>query len=635
MKLLVANRGEIASRVFATARRLGWRTVAVYAEPDRDAPFALEADEAICIGPASLERSYLDAGAIVAAAHETGADAIHPGYGFLSENADFARAVVDAGLTWVGPHPDAIAQMGSKIEARAIAESAGVPTIPGFSDVDIDGVRERLSFPVLIKASAGGGGKGIRIVRSADGFDAALAEARTEALRSFGDDRVLVERYIERPRHVEVQVVGDRHGTVIHLGTRDCSSQRRYQKLLEEAPAPNLDAAAREGLHDAAVALAHRIGYDNAGTVEFIVDAGTGEFFFLEMNTRLQVEHPVTEAITGLDLVELQLRAAGGEPLGFDQSAVTFSGHSIEARINAEDPSDGFTPQAGPVRHLQVPPGVRWDAAIAAGSQISPYYDPLIAKLVVTRPDRPAALDALRDALDGLVVGPVPTNAGFLRWLVDAPQLRDGEMTTNVIDGLGAAEMPAPPPAAEAAAAAAAAWLGQLLDERAAAPSGPWTVLSDFRLTPHTSDAVAVLRDEVGELHEVSARAIAAGRAANTSSATRDGVAVNIRGHTITFEVPDRSDAWAPTATGDTGDVDSVAAPFPAVVVDVPVVTGDVVATGDVVVVVEAMKMLHSLAAHGAGTVAEVRCGPGDAVEANQVLVSFEQHERDLPADPA
>ena len=357
MKLLVANRGEIASRVFATATRLGWRTVAVYAEPDRDAPFVRAAHESLCIGPAALDRSYLNIDAIIDAGCDIGADAIHPGYGFLSENADFARTVIDAGLTWVGPHPDAIAQMGSKIEARAIAESAGVPTIPGFADADISAAGEQMRFPVLVKASAGGGGKGIRIVRSADGFDAALAEARTEALRSFGDDRVLVERYIERPRHVEVQVVGDRHGTVIHLGTRDCSSQRRYQKLLEEAPAPNLDAATRDGLHDAAVALAHRIGYDNAGTVEFIVDAGTGEFFFLEMNTRLQVEHPVTEAITGLDLVELQLRAATGEPLGLDQAAVTFSGHSVEARINAEDPSDGFTPQAGPVHHLQVPPG--------------------------------------------------------------------------------------------------------------------------------------------------------------------------------------------------------------------------------------------------------------------------------------
>lgn len=626
MKLLVANRGEIASRVFATARRLGWRTVAVYAEPDGDAPFALEADEAICIGPASLERSYLDAGAIVAAAHETGADAIHPGYGFLSENADFARAVVEAGLNWVGPHPDAIAQMGSKIEARAIAESAGVPTIPGFSDADIDGVREQLSFPVLIKASAGGGGKGIRIVRSADGFDAALLEARTEALRSFGDDRVLVERYIERPRHVEVQVVGDRHGTVIHLGTRDCSSQRRYQKLLEEAPAPNLDVATREGLHDAAIALARRIGYDNAGTVEFIVDAGTGEFFFLEMNTRLQVEHPVTEAITGLDLVKLQLRAATGEPLGLTQSDITFNGHSIEARINAEDPSDGFTPQAGPVRHLQIPTGVRWDAAIVAGSQISPYYDPLIAKLIVTRPDRSAALDALREALDGLIVGPVPTNAGFLRWLTGTSWLQAGDMTTDVIDSLSPDDVDAPPTSVDAAGPAAAAWLASLGRGRSAADSGPWASLGSFRLTDHASVAAVVLRDAGGELHEVPAASIEAADGLGACDVTPVSVAVNLGGHTITFEVPDRSDAWAPTATDDTGDVDAIAAPFPAVAVEVAVTAGDIVAAGDVVVVVEAMKMLHSLTAHGAGTVDEVRCAPGDAVEANQVLVTFEQH---------
>ncbi|MDE0134935.1 MAG: ATP-grasp domain-containing protein [Acidimicrobiaceae bacterium] len=625
MKLLVANRGEIASRVFATARRLGWRTVAVYAEPDRDAPFALEADEAICIGPASLERSYLDAGAIVAAAHETGADAIHPGYGFLSENADFARAVVDAGLTWVGPHPDAIAQMGSKIEARAIAESAGVPTIPGFSDTDISAAREQVRFPVLVKASAGGGGKGIRIVRSAEEFDAALAEARTEALRSFGDDRVLVERYIERPRHVEVQVVGDRHGTVIHLGTRDCSSQRRYQKLLEEAPAPNLGPAARDGLHRAAVALAHRIGYDNAGTVEFIVDAEGGEFFFLEMNTRLQVEHPVTEAITGLDLVELQLRAAAGEPLGLDQSDITFSGHSIEARINAEDPSEGFTPQAGPVHHLQVPPGVRWDAAIAAGSQISPYYDPLIAKLIVIRPDRSDALDALRAALDGLIVGPVPTNAGFLRWLTGTAWLRAGEMTTDVIDSLNSNVVDAPPTSVDAAGPAAAAWLASLGRSRSAASSGPWASLGSFRLTDHASVAAIVLRDADGELHEVPTAGIEAADDLSACDVTPGSVAVNLGGHTITFEVPDRSDAWAPTATDDTGDVDAVAAPFPAVVVEVAVTAGGIVAAGEVVVVVEAMKMLHSLAAHGAGTVDEIRCAPGDAVEANQILVSFER----------
>ena len=660
MKLLVANRGEIASRVFATARRLGWRTVAVYAEPDRDAPFVRQADESRCIGPAALDQSYLSASTVLDAAAATGADAVHPGYGFLSENADFARAVIAAGLTWVGPHPDAIAQMGAKIEARAIATAAGVPTIPGTSDGDLAAAADQIGFPVLVKASAGGGGKGIRIVRSPHEFDDALAAARTEALRSFGDDRVIVERYIERPRHVEVQVMGDQHGSVIHLGTRDCSSQRRYQKLLEEAPAPSLPEATRDGLHSAAVMLARHIGYDNAGTVEFIVDADTGEFFFLETNTRLQVEHPVTEAVTGLDLVELQLRAAVGKPLGVTQADVTFDGHSIEARINAEDPADGFSPRAGPVRHLAVPTDVRWDASVEAGSSITPYYDPMAAKLIVSSPTRDAALDALCDALDRLVLGPVPTNAGFLRWLIDTPQLRDSQMTTNVIDALDAEQFPQPPTATEAAPVAAAAWLDHLRRQRRSGDASPWTRLGPFRLTEHQSAAAVVLRDADGNLHEVTVDALArphraaeeaadngetganpsshdlspatdadedaqsmpAGpRAAN--SVTADSVAVNIDGYTLTFDVPDRSDAWAHSGAADAGAADAVAAPFPAVVVEVPVAPGDHVSAGDAVVAVEAMKMLHSLAAPGAGTVAEVRCAPGDAVEANQVLVTF------------
>ena len=623
MKLLVANRGEIASRVFSTARRLGWRTVATFAEPDRDALFVCEADESRCIGPAALDQSYLDVNALLTAAAETGADAVHPGYGFLSENAGFAQAVLDAGLTWVGPHPDAIARMGAKVEARAIAESAGVPTIPGATAGDLRAAAQQIGFPVLAKASAGGGGKGIGIVRSLDQFDAALTAARTEAQRSFGDDRIIVERYIERPRHVEVQVIGDQHGDVIHLGTRDCSSQRRFQKLLEEAPAPNLPDATRDGLHSAAMALARHISYDNVGTVEFIVDAGTGEFFFLEMNTRLQVEHPVTEAITGLDLVELQLRVATGEPLGLRQSQVTFTGHSIEARINAEDPADGFSPRAGPVRHLRVPDGVRWDSTVEAGSSVTPYYDPLIAKLVVARRDREAALGALRDALDVLVVGPVPTNAGFLRWLANTPQLRSGGMTTDIIDSLTSEDMPAPASAHHAAPLAAAAWLGHLRNRRTAGDDGPWAALGGFRLTEHGPESAVLLRDAAGDLHEVPAAAINGADPVSTSCAGANSVAVNLDGHTVTFDVPDRSDAWAPTATDDTGEVDAIAAPFPAVVVEIAVVAGDVVATGDTAVVVEAMKMLHSLTAHGAGTVAEVRCKPGDAVEANQILVSF------------
>lgn len=605
--------------------------MAVFAEPDSDAAFVGDADEAICIGPAALDRSYLDIAAILAAAATTSADAIHPGYGFLSENAGFARAVVGAGLTWIGPHPDAIAQMGAKIEARSIAERAGVPTIPGASEGDLAAAAAKIGFPVLVKASAGGGGKGIRIVRSPAEFDAAIVEARTEAQRSFGDDRVIVERYIERPRHVEVQVVGDRHGNLIHLGTRDCSSQRRYQKLLEEAPAANLSTATRDGLHEAAVSLAHQISYDNAGTVEFIVDAHNGEFFFLEMNTRLQVEHPVTEAICGLDLVELQLRSATGERLGLAQSEVSFSGHSIEARINAEDPADGFSPRAGSVTHLVVPPGVRWDSAVRARSDVSPYYDPLVAKLIVHRPDRAAALEALRDSLDGLVLGPVPTNAGFLRWLSDTSQLRDGTMTTNVIDALAPHEMPPVPSAASAAVPAATAWLNRRRNERAAHDVGPWTSLGSFRLTEHCSDAAVLLRDASGELHEVAAATINRPGVPITShqpdrvvtAATECSAAANIDGHTVSFEVPDRSDAWAPSATTDVGSGGDIAAPFPAVVVEVCAAAGDTVASGDAVVVVEAMKMLHSLAAHGAGVVSEIRCSPGDAVEANQILVTF------------
>ena len=538
--------------------------------------------------------------------------------------------------------------MGAKIEARALAQAAGVPIIPGASEGDLARAAAQIGFPVMVKASAGGGGKGIRIVRSAGAFEAALGEARTEAMRSFGDDRMIVERCIERPRHVEVQVVGDRHGEVIHLGTRDCSSQRRFQKLVEEAPAPNLPAAAREGLTRAAVALARHIGYDNAGTVEFVVDADSGEFFFLEMNTRLQVEHPVTEAVTGLDLVELQLRAATGGPLGLAQDDVCWRGHSIEVRINAEDPHDGFTPRAGPVACVSVPDRVRWDTSVTAGSEVSPYYDPMLAKLIVTSTDRESALDELGAALDRLVLGPVPTNAGFLRWLIDQSALRAGDMTTNALDALGIDGLPDPPTSAEAAPAAAAAWLAHERALRsAAAGSSPWAALSGFRLTPHTSQAVVMLRDAAGQLHEVSAEAVAAAGDrlwATAVSTTREAtsfdaaastpanvpvnvpvnVAVNVAGHTVTFEVPERSDAWAADASAGAGSVNAITAPFPAVVVEVAVSIGAAVAAGDTIVVVEAMKMLHSLTASGAGIVADIHCHPGDAVEANQVLVSFQ-----------
>ncbi len=375
MRILIANRGEIARRVIRTAHRLGHETVAVYADPDASAPFVRDATNAVRLGPASLAESYLSITAILSAAEHSGAEAIHPGYGFLSENAAFAGAVEDAGLTWIGPQPAAIRMMGSKIEARRIAHRAGVPVIPGFDDSQdphtLAEAADQIGYPVLIKAAAGGGGKGIRIAGDPGSFTAALAEASAEAERSFGDRRVIVERYIQRPRHVEVQIVGDQVGTVIHLGTRECSVQRRYQKLLEEAPAPNLVDSTRTGLQKSAVDLAASIGYDSAGTVEFIVDDETGEYYFLEMNTRLQVEHPVTEMVTGLDLVELQIRAACGEPLGIDQGDVRFSGHAFEARINAEDPAANFAPQLGSITHLRVPADVRWDSGVELGSEVT------------------------------------------------------------------------------------------------------------------------------------------------------------------------------------------------------------------------------------------------------------------------
>jgi acetyl/propionyl-CoA carboxylase alpha subunit len=449
MRILIANRGEIARRIIRTAHRLGHETVAAYADPDRNAPFVHEATMSFRLGPADLSASYLSVERMLAAILATGADAVHPGYGFLAENGTFARAVIGAGCAWIGPNPDAVDSMGSKIEARRLAAAANVPIIPGYDAsqelADLAAAADRIGYPVLVKAAAGGGGKGIRIVHEAAGFDAALHEASSEAERSFGDGAMIVERYIQRPRHVEVQIVGDRHGSVLHFGTRECSVQRRYQKVLEEAPAPNLPDATRAGLHASAVQLAKAIGYDSAGTVEFIVDDESGDYFFLEMNTRLQVEHPVTESVTGIDLVELMIRSAAGEPLTISQDMITFSGHAFEARINAEDPANGFAPQIGTVSHLTVPEWVRWDSAIVEGDEITSFYDPMIAKLVVDGVDRPTARRRLARALDQLVVGGLVTNTGFHRWLIEQPPIVAGRVTTRFLDET---ELPAAPPPA-------------------------------------------------------------------------------------------------------------------------------------------------------------------------------------------
>lgn len=630
MRILIANRGEIARRVIRTAHELGHDTVAVYADPDAGAPHTLDATVAVHIGPAALADSYLSIERLLEAARSTNAQAVHPGYGFLSENTAFAQAVIDVGLIWIGPAPSAIDQMGSKIEARRLAESAGVAIIPGYDasqdDDALAAAADTIGYPVLVKAAAGGGGKGIRIAHAPDEFAAALAEARAEGERSFGSGAMIVERYIQRPRHVEVQIVGDKHGNVIDLGTRECSVQRRYQKVLEEAPAPNLPDATRSGLRHAATQLAASIGYDSAGTIEFIVDDDDSDsFFFLEMNTRLQVEHPVTEYVTGVDLVELQIRSAMGEPLPFAQADITIRGHAFEARINAEDSANDFAPQTGLVSHLRIPAGVRWDSGIEAGTEISPHYDPMVAKLIVGGPDREVARAKLAAALDELLIGGPITNAGFHRWLIDQPELVAGRVTTRFLDET---DVPANPPVAVSAQHAANAWAIAVRD---VAEPGPWGSLISFGITPHRRTRTISLEagDQVVSVNVNLDDNIAAPTIVDIAASA---VVVNIEGHSQSFRVLTRSEHWAPGDDVGHGSANAAVAPFPAVVAEVAVAPGDEVVAGDTIVVIEAMKMLHTLAATGAGRVDEVRVAAGDQVAAKQVLVTF--HETASTEEP-
>ncbi len=621
MKVLIANRGEIARRIERTCVRLGHTAVGIHVPGDAGS------ERALVHSPVELVPSYLDAVAVVEAAQRSGCDAVHPGFGFLAENAEFASAVIDAGLTWVGPTPAVIAQMGSKIHAREIAEAAGVALIPGYAesqdDADLAAAASRIGFPVLVKASAGGGGKGIRIARSADEFVSALTEARTEADRSFGDDSVIVERYVERPRHIEVQVIGDTHGNVFHLGTRECSVQRRYQKVFEEAPAPNLPDATRAGLHDAAVKLATAVDYTSAGTVEFIVDDETGDYFFLEMNTRLQVEHPVTEEVTGLDLIELMLLVAADAALP-DLSEVEFSGHALEARITAEDASAGFVPAVGEVSILEVPDGVRWESALEVGVQVTPDYDAMIAKLVVHGEDRAAALAEMRFALDHLLIAGVTTTTGFHRWLVDQAPVVDAQVTTRFLDETDVPAAPAPP-------IEAAARMIEFLTRPAA--DSVWSAVGDFSVTPRRGSQIIGVRDANGETHEV---ALAPDELRDDLPA--DGwaylpglLAFSTDGHTHWFEVLDRTELWAPSAGDRAGTGNALVAPFPAAVAEVHIAPGDDVTGDQVLVVIEAMKMLHSLKADGAATVDEVLVAVGDQVASNQPLVTFTSEEDPNP----
>ncbi|MCR5878599.1 acetyl/propionyl/methylcrotonyl-CoA carboxylase subunit alpha [Phenylobacterium sp. J367] len=623
--ILVANRGEIARRVFATARRMGIATVAVYSEADADAAHVRDADRAVLIGPAAARESYLVGEKIIAAAREAGADAIHPGYGFLSENAEFAEAVAKAGLTWIGPPPAAIRAMGLKDAAKALMDKAGVPVTPGYLGEDQDPKSlkreaDRIGYPVLIKAVAGGGGKGMRKVESAADFDAALTSAKREAAASFGDDRVLLETYVTRPRHIEVQVFGDSHGNVVHLYERDCSLQRRHQKVIEEAPAPGMTPEARAAVTAAAVRAAQAVNYVGAGTVEFIADASAGlkpdRIWFMEMNTRLQVEHPVTEMVTGLDLVEWQIRVAAGEPLPLKQDEITLTGHAVEARLYAENPAAGFLPSTGDLDHFRLPPGVRADAGVEEGGRITPFYDPMIAKLISHGETREDAITDLCEACDAVEVWPVKTNAGFLARCLSAPGFIAGDLDTGFIDRkLAELTTPEAPSDAALAAAAAGALIADDSPIREAAPS-PWRELVGFRLNRPPETAVRLFLDGKAVLAKPS-----------ESGTEPRSVLLDEDGHIVVFE---HGEAFAfsdhpPSADAAEGGASDgqIRSPMPGKVTAVAVKAGEAVAKGQPLLTLEAMKMEHAMTAPFDGTVESLAVAVGAQVTEGAVLATL------------
>jgi 3-methylcrotonyl-CoA carboxylase alpha subunit len=622
--LLIANRGEIACRIIRTARRLGIRTVAVYSDADAKALHVRQADEAVHIGPSPARESYLVGEKIIAAAKETEAEAIHPGYGFLSENADFAQAVIDAGLIWVGPRPDSIRAMGLKDAAKKLMDAAGVPTTPGYLGEDQDPARlqkeaDKIGYPVLIKAVAGGGGKGMRRVNASADFPEMLLSCKREAASSFGDDRVLIEKYIERPRHIEVQVFGDSHGNVVHLFERDCSLQRRHQKVIEEAPAPGMDEATRETVCAAAVKAAKAVDYVGAGTIEFIADASQGlrgdRVWFMEMNTRLQVEHPVTEEITGQDLVEWQLRVASGETLPLRQDELSINGWAMEARLYAEDPAHEFLPSTGRLDHFQLPRGVRIDTGVEEGDRISPYYDPMIAKLVAHGFDRGDAAAQLADALRNVEVWPVRTNAAFLARAARDRDFRAGEVDTAFIPSRIDRLVPDPAPSEGVWNLVATALLAS--DYGSVAQAGPWDGLQGFRLNADADLKVAIAHG--GETRLVDG----AGDPPLEGIATAAGqtVLAFAQGQAFAFTLPGTGGGAAGGAASD----GALLSPMPGRVIAVEVREGDKVAKGQKLVTLEAMKMEHSLAAPFDGTVAELAAVAGAQVQEGTLLVRVEK----------
>ncbi|MFC7965919.1 ATP-binding protein [Streptomyces cinereoruber] len=633
--VLVANRGEIAVRVIRTLRELGVRSVAVYSDADADARHVREADTAVRIGPPPAAESYLSVPALLDAARRTGAQAVHPGYGFLAENAGFARACAEADLVFIGPSAEAISLMGDKIRAKETVKAAGVPVVPGAADPELAEAARELGAPVLLKPSAGGGGKGMRLVRDLAVLDEEIAAARREARASFGDDTLLVERWIDGPRHIEIQVLADTHGNVIHLGERECSLQRRHQKIIEEAPSVLLTPELRAAMGAAAVEAARSCGYVGAGTVEFIVPGGDpASYCFMEMNTRLQVEHPVTELVTGIDLVEWQLRVAAGEPLPFAQEDVRLDGWAVEARICAEDPSRGFLPSGGTVLALHEPQGngARTDSGLSEGTEVGSLYDPMLSKVIVHAPDRPTALRRLRAALADTVTLGVPTNAGFLRRLLAHPDVASGDLDTGLVEREAEGLVPKDVPA-EVYAAAAAVRLAELAPAPRDGWTDPFSVPNGWRLGGAPNPPAFPVR--VPGLEPVTVEAPPGARVADAS------VTVVVDGVTHTFH---RAGAWlgrdgdswhvldhdpveAALGGAGRGGADTLAAPMPGTVTVVKVSVGDEVEAGQSLLVVEAMKMEHVISAPHAGTVTELDVTPGTAVAMDQVLAVVTPHE--------
>ena len=655
--LLIANRGEIACRIIKTAKAMGLRTVAVYSDADATALHIQMADQALRLGPASASESYLCADRILDAALKTGADAIHPGYGFLSEQPDLVRGCLEHGITWVGPHLDAISMMGSKIEAKKVALEAGLSCIPGYSGADqsdetLIAEAMEIGLPVMIKANAGGGGKGMRAVYDEDALSAALFAARTEAKRAFGDDRLLIEKLVQNPRHIEVQLLGDKHGNLVHLFERDCSIQRNHQKLLEEAPAPNLRAETRQALYEAALTLGQRINYNSAGTVEFIMDADSEAFYFLEMNTRLQVEHTVTEEITGFDLVEQQLRVASGEVLAMTQDQITCNEHAIEARLTAEDAANGFHPETGPVLHWSDTDGLRVDRGVTTGSSVGTSYDSMIAKLIAHGSERDIARKKLLRGLEQVSVVGVKTNRLFLRAILMRDRFAQGAPTTDFLTQ----EWPD-------------GWVSDRADcfelaalafhTRPRTISTPWSSSGAFRLLQgsgqpavttyvdqnaphrrlslaHVENGLQIQSDETMDVVTVDWNAPAEISITRNGQQDRAGVwfdkdCVHVwgDGFEANHKVALLGDFNAAHQRQTNVSADRITAPVPGLIVSVNVQIGATVAKGDVLLVMESMKLLMDLKADMTGIVEDIKVAVGDVVDAHKVLVHLSGEQRE------